>query len=59
MLSMVSHMSVKDCGGNLPYPMQSMCDMALKRAHEYCSSQNESWKKKKKKKRKKEKKEKK
>lgn len=35
-------MSVNDCGGNLPYPMHSMCDIALNRAHEYCSNQNAS-----------------
>ena len=28
MESMVSHMSVSDCGGNLPYPMHNMWDMA-------------------------------
>lgn len=38
--SMVSHMSVSDWGGNRPYPMHSMCDIALNSAHEYCSSQN-------------------
>lgn len=42
--SMVSHMSVSDCGGKRPYPMHSMCDMALNSAQEYCSSQNASWK---------------
>ena len=28
MLSMVSHMSVSDWGGNLPYPMHNMWDIA-------------------------------
>lgn len=28
----------------LPYPMHSMCDMALNKAHEYCSSQYASCK---------------
>ncbi len=44
MLSMVSHMSHRLCGGNRPYPMHNICDMALNSAQEYCSNQYASCK---------------